>query len=267
VAILAAVIPAVGSIGQLVAHTFGEVGIGADTAVVSPDTVAPRTTESTPLAAVSDEFLSWTQWLNALGLVVVATTMTWLFFRRKSKKRVAAPRPLAKNLRADSSTTGYEKRQQIANRLYNDTDALMQGDLEVRHLMTKSLDSVGPKATVQQAREIMEEQRLEYLLVCTPNGKLHGLLSHYYLQRTTATRVADAMLPNPLFVGPDALLSPTVTHMLNEGVSCVAVVDQGQAIGMVTTTDIQLTFQAALQVLAKATSERQPVQSDPTVIV
>ena len=114
---------------------------------------------------------------------------------------------------------------------------------------------------------MMEEQRLDYLLVCDGNGKLLGLLSHYYLQRTGAKRVADAMLPNPLFVGPDAMLSPTVTHMLNEGVSCVAVVEQDRAIGMVTTTDIQLTFQAALQVLAKATSERPFDESEPAVTV
>ena len=104
-------------------------------------------------------------------------------------------------------------------------------------------------------------------MVCDAKEKLLGLLSHYYLQRTGATRVADAMSPNPLFVGPDAMLSPTVTHMLNEGVSCVAVVEQDRTIGMVTTTDIQLTFQAALQVLARAKSERRFVECEPTATV
>jgi CBS domain-containing protein len=266
-AIIAAVIPAIGSLGQLMAHAFSDLGLGPDAVVVSANTAAPATTEVSPLAAIPADLSSWTQWANALSLAVVAITLVWFFLRKKSLEGLATPRPLAKNLRDTSCPTGFEKRQQIARRLYSDTDALLQGDLEVRHLMTKNPVTVGPNATVQRAREIMEEQRLDYLMVCDANGELLGLLSHYYLQRTGAKRVADAMSPNPLFVGPDAMLSPTVTHMLNEGVSCVAVIEQDRAIGMVTTTDIQLTFQAALQVLARATSEERFVEPEPTAIV
>ncbi len=59
------------------------------------------------------------------------------------------------------------------------------------------------------------------------------------------------------FVAPDAMLNATITHMLNEGVSCVAVVEDGKAVGTLTTIDIQLTLQAALQVLARTTHEER----------
>jgi CBS domain-containing protein len=121
--------------------------------------------------------------------------------------------------------------------------------------MTECPFSVGPNATVRHACEIMQGQDQDYLLVCGPDGSLLGLVSRYYLMRSDKKRVADAMLPNPLYVTPGSMLSSTVTQMLNEGVSCVAVVEEGRGIGMVTTTDIKLTFQAALQVLAKTTME------------
>ena len=183
------------------------------------------------------------------------STAAWLSLRRKSTKSFVTPRQLATDVASITCHRAVKKRQEICRRLYNDTDTLLMGDIKVRHLMTHIPVTVGRNETVECACEIIEEQGVDYLLVCDANGKLLGLVSHHYLLRSNAKRVADAMLPNPLFVTPDAMLSATITQMLNEGVSCVAVVEQGRAIGIVTTTDIQLTFQAVLQSLARAKSE------------
>jgi len=263
--IVAVVISAVGSLGHLVEKVGQDVGLGIDGASVSTITTAQRAEKESAVAAALDYPSSWA--LNALSFLAVAVTAVWLIVRNKSPAGSPAPRPLATDVSVAACDNAVDQRQKIVQRLYNDTDAFLKGDVEVRHLMSDRPVTVGPNATTQRACEIMEEHRLDYLLVCDANGELLGLVSHYHLVRRSEKKVADAMLPNPLFVGPDAMLSPTVSQMLNEGVSCVAVIERDRAIGMVTTRDIQLTLQAAMQVLARATSERRFVEPEPTATV
>ena len=151
--VIAAVIFALGSLGQLAARTFSGVGLEPDGAVASANTAAPGATEAFLWAAIPDDLSSWTQWANVLFLVVAAVAMVWLFLRKKSLKSPRTPRPLAKDLHDTSCLTLVEKRQRIAKRLYNDTNTLLKGDLEVRHLMTNSPVTVGPKVTVQRAQK------------------------------------------------------------------------------------------------------------------
>lgn len=261
-AVMAAVIPAVGLLGQLTAHLVSDVGFSLSGSADPSCVTSLPSEEASPLAAIP-HYVSWCQSASRPSMAVVgALALAWLVLRNKRPKGSNAPRPLAQVLSDTACDTAIARRQRIVIRLNNDTSLLLRGDLEVRHLMTDRPATVRPNATVQRACEIMDEQHLDYLLVCDANDRLLGLLSRYYLQRSSAKRVADAMLPNPLFVSPDATLSPTVTQMLNEGVSCVAVVEQGRAIGALTTRDIQLTLQAILQVLAKATCERRLVECE-----
>ncbi len=256
-AVTAVLLFTLGPLGQHVARSFSNAGDKAGSMVVSADTPPPTHVQDSEVATTSEEVASWKLWASALGVTFLAIALVRKFYRPQTRQQsTSEPRPLAKNMRDPSSPTSVEKRQQIARRLYKHAETLLQGDIEVRHLMTSSPVSVRPQAAVAAARQVMEDQCLDYLLVCDADGKLRGLVSHYYLQCTRAKRVADAMLPNPLFVTSQALLSPTVTHMLNQGVSCVAVVEHDRAIGMITTMDIQLTLQAALQVLARSAYEK-----------
>ena len=96
----------------------------------------------------------------------------------------------------------------------------------------------------------MAANNITHLLVCNADGTLVGLLSKHYLQRTNAKRISDAMAVNPLFVAPNSLLNPTVTQIINLGVSCIAVIEQGRAVGLLTSTDVLLTLQCALNLLS-----------------
>lgn len=253
--IIAAAIATIGSLGHFTSSIAGNVGL-ASQGQVTRQTASEKAESDSAISAVPGYLSSWAAWTNTSSLLAVAITAAWLVFRRVPRQ-AAKPRALAVESSDTASDTAAEKRHRIGRRLYEDADTLLGGDIKIRHLMTQSKFTVAPHESVARATEIMEQNQLEYLLVCDPNQKLIGLVSHYFLLRTKSKRVVDAMMPNPLFVTADAMLSPTVTQMLNEGVSCVAVVDQGRAVGMVTTTDVKLTFQAALQVLARAKSERR----------
>lgn len=262
--LIAAAIPSIGLLGQVAAHLISDVEVSLPGATGSSNMAAVPTTGASPMAAVPGYVSLWSEKARLPSLAVVAIAVVWLIRRNKFRKGSKNPRPLAKNLDDTACCRAVEQRQRIVKRLNNDTHALLRGDLEVRQLMADRPVTVRPNTTVQQACEIMEEQDLDYLLVCDTNGKFRGLVSRYYLTRSGAAKVVDAMLPNPFFVSSDAMLSPTITQMLDEGVSCVAVVEQDRAIGMLTTKDIQLTLQAILQVLAKAKCEKRFVECEST---
>ncbi len=156
-------IPAIGSLGQLVGHVFSDVQLGPAASVVSITTTAAVTTGTSPAATIPEALSSWTRSANALAFVVVASAMVWLFLRKKSRNEIGTPRPLAEDLNKVSSLSDVEKRQQIVKRLCRDTDTLLQGDLEMRYVMTMNPVTVEPRDTVEHARTIMEKQHLDYV--------------------------------------------------------------------------------------------------------
>ena len=247
-----AAIAAIGSLGQVTSTALSTVGIRFGD--------APNEGQATQLAGSPTAVrpahgrASRPEFMGLLNLVALAITVAWLMFRNRPQ-RPCEPRRLATEGNQSTSDQVAHKRQQICRRLYNNSEMLMTGDIEIRHVMSGVPMSVRPNDSIERARSLFREQESDYLVVCAGDGKLAGLLSHYYVSRTNAKRVADAMMPKPLFVTAETMLSPTVSQMLNEGVSCVAVLEGDRPIGIVTVQDIQLTFQAALQVLARTSSE------------
>ena len=253
--LILAALAIIGSIGDLTAVTIRTVDI-------SPTSANMRADSSDPPSGVvpydKSTFLrnsrpAWTSVLNCLSLAIA---LAWLVLRERQRK-MRSPRRLSTDCADSVSNRVAMKRQRTCRRLYNNTAMLMTGDIEIRQIMTRTPETMRPGDTIERARQMFEKQAADYLVVSKPNGTLVGLLSRYYIARTKAKRVSDAMLPRPFYVSMDTMLSPTVTQMLNEGVSCVAVVENHRVIGIVTTQDIQLTFQAVLHVLAKKSNEIQ----------
>ncbi len=244
-----------GSIGDLTAVTIRTVDISP-----TPSSATSNSLDSSLGVASADDqtFLqnsrpAWTSVLNCLSLVIA---MAWLVLREQQRK-MRSPRRLSTDGANSVSDRVAMKRQRTCRRLSNNTAMLMTGDIEIRQIMTRTPETIRPRDTMERARQMFAKQGTEYLVVSKPDGTLVGLLSRYYIARTKAKRVSDAMLPRPFYVSMDTMLSPTVTQMLNEGVSCVAVVENKRVIGIVTTQDIQLTFQAVLHVLSKKANETQ----------
>ncbi|REJ96035.1 MAG: CBS domain-containing protein [Planctomycetota bacterium] len=266
-AVLAIVIPAVVLLGDLGAHVFSEVRRPLnETSLIAAAGSPPPPSAASPTLG-RGEWFRQARWIGIGSAAIAAIAVSGLVLRKKYVRKIAAPRPLATHVETRSSLSGSGRRQQILRWLANHPESLFQGDLSVRHVMMTCSATLRPNDTVRRALDMMEQHRVDYLLVTDADEKLLGLVSHHYLQETSARRVSDAMLAKPFFVSSEAMLSPTVTHMLNEGVSCVAVVQDDRAIGMVTTIDIQLTFQAVLQTLARASVDGQIPQPDPVATV
>ena len=64
-----------------------------------------------------------------------------------------------------------------------------------------------------------------------------------------------------LSIAPETPLSPAITYLINENISCLPVVDNGRLCGVLTTTDLVLTLQCTLQLWLRLA---QVLQHDTT---
>jgi acetoin utilization protein AcuB len=133
--------------------------------------------------------------------------------------------------------------------------------LRVGQVMTASPLCVPVDRTALEIVELFHEMRFRHLLV-TDQGRLVGVMSDRdvvrlfgshdsperdYLATITA---GDLMSTDLLTIHPDAPLLSAVSLMLEHGIHCLPVVDEGYARGIMTGTDLLLTLEQVLNCLA-----------------
>ncbi len=149
----------------------------------------------------------------------------------------------------------FDKRQEIFRILASDMDVLLlESRLEARHVMSRRVTAVTPNTPVAEVRETMKERHMRHLLVCR-GSNLVGIISDRDLSKRDARTAADLMTANPITVEPHTLLNPIITQMVQRRISCLPVLDKGQIVGVLTSTDLMMTLQCALQVLRRVAGE------------
>ena len=156
---------------------------------------------------------------------------------------------------------GYDTRQQLFRELIKDGELLLKNRLEVRHLMTRELVVIPPTMVVEDITALMQERRLHHLLVCGRGGELLGVISDRDLRSSRGATAQQLMSFPVLTVSPETLLSPAITYLMSEGISCLPVVKDGRLCGVLTTTDLVLTLQCTLQLWQRLA---QVIQHDST---
>ena len=253
--LLAAVLMiSIGPMGFQVKETFHSFGLESSPDREFATTQNKSLLDETMIRSQAGSELPTSEGMFTLGTALVAVSFVWLLSRHRSKRKFKKPRPLVVESEQTENETVFDKRQQILQVISNNREALLSGHLEVWHLADRDPKTISPDHSVDSALEIMNKYQLEHLLVCEDDRSLVGIVSKYFLLKTDFVQVVDAMATQPLFVAPDAMLNPTVTHMLNQGVTCVAVVQDEKTVGVLTATDFQLTLQVALQILAGTAS-------------
>ena len=151
----------------------------------------------------------------------------------------------------------------------NDIMETPQEHRSIRDLMTPAPISVSPSIPVDEARALMQQQRIRHLPVLE-NGQLVGIVSDrdirlvlpspatslsvyeigYLLTRLT---VGEIMTYFPVTIGADRLVAEAVKRMLAYKIGALPVVEKGKLIGILTRTNLLQAFlqaQAALPVAA-----------------
>ena len=148
----------------------------------------------------------------------------------------------------------YAKRQRLWRALLTDSDLLLKNRIEVRHLMTRELTIVAPRARLAEMNELATSNRVHHLLVCDGGGCLLGVISDRDLRGSAGGTARQLMTPDPKCVSPNTTLSAAITCLIEEGISCLPVVDSRRLCGVLTTTDLVLTLQCALAVVLPHTA-------------
>jgi len=152
----------------------------------------------------------------------------------------------------------FEKRQQIRNILSNDMAMLFDSTAQVRHFMSRRLVAVDTAKPAEEVVELMESKMIRHLLVLGKDGRLAGIVSDRDFRYRRGKNAADLMTAEPLAVTDDAPIDRAITIMLNKRISCLPVVDDGKPIGILTTTDLVMSFQCTLHALMKVAEEVNP---------
>ncbi|MFO0896319.1 MAG: CBS domain-containing protein [Pirellulales bacterium] len=207
--------------------------------------------ESLPPASDAPRF-DWMDVASTAGLLMALAACggAWRFVRKERRIQSLHAQPEEAAPDDPAQVALQEKRRKIQLALAADPSALFDSRLQVRHLMTDRVEAVKPEASLLRVHEVMRQGRRRHLPVCEASGRLVGIISDRDL-RKPGRRAADVMTANPCTVAPDMLIVPTVTLLLNNRISCVPVVQNEKLCGLVTTTDLLMALQGALQALQK----------------
>jgi acetoin utilization protein AcuB len=131
----------------------------------------------------------------------------------------------------------------------------------VRAIMTPQPFCVTPEHTAAQIVELFHTHGFRHFLVADA-GRLVGVISDRdvirlfgnndslepaYLKSVT---VADLMSTDLVTISADATLAEATTSILEQGINCLPVVENGQAVGILTSTDLFLSLEQVLRAVA-----------------
>lgn len=115
--------------------------------------------------------------------------------------------------------------------------------MRVQEVMTEGVKTVAPTAAAEDAWNLMRLNRIHHLVVTKVN-RVVGVLSerdaggrHGAAVRENST-VADLMNAHPVTVEPTMTVRQAANVMRGRSIGCLVVVKSGQAIGIVTVSDL-----------------------------
>ena len=145
-------------------------------------------------------------------------------------------------------------------------------DLTAGQVMTEGPTCVSAETSVLELVKLFHGKRFRHLLVTDSEGRLVGVVSdrdvigcfgvdgapsEEYLSGLCASQL---MTPDVISIGRETRLDRILGWMVDQGISCLPVVDAGRPIGIVTGTDMYLTLESLL----KSLSSEIPAQTVST---
>ncbi|MUV87151.1 CBS domain-containing protein [Natronomonas sp. CBA1123] len=121
---------------------------------------------------------------------------------------------------------------------------MAEQDTNVEELMTSPVETVSPDATIAEAARILDEKGIGSLIV--GEGRLEGIVTEMDIvaavgeERDPSTTVSELMSDPVVTARPTETLKIAAERMGHNGVKKLPVVEEGKAIGIITTTDLAL---------------------------
>lgn len=121
---------------------------------------------------------------------------------------------------------------------------MSEEDTHVEELMSSPVQTVSPDATMAEAARLLDEQGIGSLVV--GGGRVEGIVTETDVvaavgeERDAATPVSELMSEPVVSVRRHETLRASAERMGHNGVKKLPVVEDGTAVGIVTTTDLAL---------------------------
>jgi CBS domain-containing protein len=114
--------------------------------------------------------------------------------------------------------------------------------MRLADIMSTEVKTIGPGATLGEARTVMETSGIHHLVV-VEGGLVVGVLSARDLggrasNGRAAGLVEDTMSPHVVSMPPDATIRQAANRLRGRGIGSLAVMDEGKLRGIVTTSDL-----------------------------
>jgi len=168
-----------------------------------------------------------------------------------------------------------KKRKQVREALGEVERIERQGGLSVGQVMTASPSCVAPRLSALELIKLFHAKGFRHLLV-TEADRLVGVISDRDVirclgpgdapQREVLAQIkaAEIMSSDLVTVEPGMLLEKAAVMMLDEGISCLPVVQDGVLLGILTNTDLHVVLQILLQMLQHSSLTESGV---PTMLI
>lgn len=152
-----------------------------------------------------------------------------------------------------------EKRDRILTALGQHRGEHATAQFVTADLMTKSPECISESTTLLELVELFRAHEFRHFLVTDSIGRLVGVISDrdvisFLAPDDTSDRQTSADVParrlmstDLITVGPDIPIPQAAKLMVEHGISCLPVLNQGVVVGIVTNTDLHLLLQLVLQ--------------------
>jgi acetoin utilization protein AcuB len=117
--------------------------------------------------------------------------------------------------------------------------------MRLQEIMSREVETIAPDLPAEVAWEVMARAGIRHLVVME-DGQLVGILSERDLggQKGTSARrnrlVVELMTPHAVTAGPRATVREAANLLRGHVIGCLPIIDDGQVVGIVTTTDLLL---------------------------
>jgi CBS domain-containing protein len=157
------------------------------------------------------------------------------------------------------------KRQEMMRTLTNSLAQLVEGRLHVRHLMTQEVSTALPSASVAELTVSMAAQEVRHLLICDQDERLLGVVSDRDLRAPLGKTAEQIMTRSPITVAATTPIMIAVSMMLDRHFSSLPVVEGNRLVGILTTTDLAMALQCAMQLISQVshTDGSEPTHAHP----
>ncbi len=147
------------------------------------------------------------------------------------------------------------KRKQLRETLAADTS----NGFCVAHAMTVEPSCVSPDTSVLELVELFHAKHFRHVLVVDHREQLLGVVSDRDVLRCfgpqeapkrsvlAGIQLGDLMSRDLVTVRPETPLDQAVTLMVEEGISCLPVLNESELVGILTNTDLHVVLQVFLQ--------------------